>query len=176
MKVLLKTVATGITAFSLMGGVAAAQVPNGCNISNTGADSTNVCEMTTENELSVTCRNEVDFVFVNNQNSGSGSVTLTGNTNSGFAYSGDASNQNNIDVVTDVSCAPAEQVAVTTPTGGQGAVPQVKAAEQSAPKAASLPVTGANPLAMTAIAAATAGAIAGLAHFGAKAYRFLALK
>lgn len=182
MKVLLQSVITSVAAFSLIGGMAAAQVaqvPNGCDISNTGANSNNTCEMTNENTLTFSCKNDLDVVLNNSQNTGTGSVDLTGNTNSGFAYSGDASNQNKVDVVTDVTCAPVQQAAVTTPTSPPvtpQVTPQVKAAEQSAPKAASLPVTGTNPLAMTAIAAAAAGMIAGLAHFGAKAYRFLALK
>jgi hypothetical protein len=180
-----------LASSSLMFGVAAAQSTD-CSIVNTGPNSNNSCTVTNNNDIKVTCKNEADVVFVNNQSANSGSVTLENNTNGGFAYSGNAVNTNTTTGKLDVSCGPKvassptpAPTPVPTPSpqpaaaGGQGAAasqPQPQSQSvAAAPKA--LPNTGsASPVAPAAMAITGLGIIAAIARFGVAAYRHFSLK
>src|SRR5581483_1947724 len=118
MKKVTQSISAVVVSLSLLGGVASA-ASTSCSIIDTGANSDNICVNKSSDELSVTCKNNVDVVFVNGQNSGSGSVTVVGNTTSGFSVSGNAVNTNSTTAKLDVGCAPASQTS-TPPAGGQG--------------------------------------------------------
>jgi hypothetical protein len=186
MRKLFLALASVLASASLMFGVAAAATTD-CSIVDTGPNSSNTCTVTESNDLKVTCKNEADVVFVNNQSASSGNVTLQNNTNGGFAYSGNAVNTNQTTGKLDVSCGP--KVAVTptpapaptptpTPTppaaGGQGQGQVQAQPTQAAPKA--LPNTGNSTLATAAVVSSVAlglGAVA--ARFGVSAYRYFTL-
>jgi len=169
MKRLLPAAASTAIAFGAMAGVAAAQSQAGCTLIDTGPNSNNSCEIVNENELKISCKNDIDVVFVNNQSSESGSVTLEENTNGGYAYSGNAVNTNDATGNLDVSCAPAK--VVTPPPSEDQGEKKVAQVAQPVVKAAVLPPTGANPVAAIGIVALVLGAIAGVAQFGSKAYK-----
>jgi hypothetical protein len=179
-----------LASTSLMFGVAAAQ-STGCDVVNTGPNSKNTCTVSDNNSLKVTCKNDADVVFVNNQSANSGNVTIQKNTNGGYAYSGNAVNSNSTTGQLDVSCgtkpasapapapaptpaptpapapAPAAQPAVAT-AGGQG---------QAAPKAQALPETGNNAAVSTIVAAASIIGLAAIAsRLGFSAYRHFSMK
>jgi hypothetical protein len=185
------SLASVLASTALMFGVASAQ-STGCDIVNTGPNSTNTCSVSDNNSLKVTCKNNTDVVFVNNQTANSGDVTLQKNTNGGYAYSGNAVNTNSTTGKLDVSCgakvasapAPAPTPTPTptpspsptasasasqsTPAGGQG---------QAAAKAQALPNTGSNTAVSTTVAAATIlGIIAIAARLGFSAYRHFSLR
>jgi hypothetical protein len=176
-----------LASTTLMFGVASAQ-STGCDIVNTGPNSTNTCSVSDNNSLKVTCKNNTDVVFVNNQTANSGDVTLQKNTNGGYAYSGNAVNTNSTTGKLDVSCgakvtsapAPAPTPTPTpaptasasasqsTPAGGQG---------QAAAKAQALPETGSNTAVSTTVAAASILGIAAIAaRLGFSAYRHFSLR
>lgn len=169
MKRLLRPLAAGVIIAGTMSGAALADT-SGCDISYTGANSNNVCVNVNKNETTVTCDNNLDVYLNNSQNSGSGSVTLTQNTSGGYSYSGSASNTNVTNLKTDVSCGPVTTASTTptTPSGGQGG-----ATESATTQTSSLPNTGSNPLAVSALAAAALGVVAIASRLGAKAFAAL---
>jgi hypothetical protein len=183
MKKMFLAITSVLASASLMMGVAAATSAD-CSIVNTGPDSNNKCSVVEENSLKITCNNNTDVVFVNNQSANSGSVTLESNTNGGYAYSGSAVNTNETTGKLNVSCAPKVASAPTPvpaptpapPAGGQGGgAGQAQPAAQPAP--AVLPNTGSNTLATTAIVSTVVlGIGAAAARFGVSAYRFFAVK
>jgi hypothetical protein len=176
-----------LASASLMFGVASAASSN-CSVVETGPNSNNTCNVTDSNNLKVTCKNNADVVFVNNQSTNSGNATIENNTNGGYAYSGSAVNTNSTTGKLDVSCgaktassaSPSPTpVAATTPTstppaaqGGQG-----QAQQQPAAKAQALPETGSNGVVATvAIAASVLGAAAIASRLGFSAYRHFVLR
>jgi hypothetical protein len=178
MKKVILSLAATLASASMMLGVAGAAT-TGCDLVNTGSSSNNTCTVTQSNDLKVTCTNDAEVVFVNNQSANSGSVTLTNNTNGGYAYSGNAVNTNNTTGKLDVSCGakvassptPSPTPAPTTPSpqpSGQGAG-QVQAA--ALPNTGSNQMVGAIITAGTALVILTAGVKAGFL-----AYRHFALK
>lgn len=169
MKKIVQILAPFLLTFSLAGGVAAA---SSCSISNTGPNSDNICVNENTNSLTVTCKNDVDVVFVNGQDAGSGPAILTGNTEAGFSFSGNAVNTNSSTLGLDVGCGP-KTSSVTPPAGGQGGGPVAVAPVVSTP-AKTLPKTGSDSkVAVAAIATGAFALIAGAARFGALTYRKL---
>jgi hypothetical protein len=176
-KIVLAIIST-LTSAGLMLGVAAAQTSD-CNIVNTGPNSNNTCTIKDENDLNIKCNNNVDVVFVNGQSAGSGEVTLTNNTNGGYAYSGNAVNTNSTTGKLDVSCGAKEAAApAPAPTPAPAAVPVAAAAQPTpAPQAQALPSTGNNSLvasSMVVSAVVLVGAFA--ARLALSVYRKAALK
>jgi hypothetical protein len=186
-----------LASTTLMFGVASAQSTS-CDIVNTGPNSTNICSVSDNNNLKVTCKNNTDVVFVNNQSANSGDVTLQKNTNGGYAYSGNAVNTNSTTGKLDVSCgakvasAPAPAPTPTpapspsTSTSTSTSKPASPAASQSteeggqgqaASSAQALPETGSNTAVSTTIAAASIlGVVAVAARLGFSAYRHFSLR
>ena len=169
---LLRPLAAGAVAATLITGVASAQSANSgtCgSLSYTGPGSTNTISCDNNSQLNISCSNSADVVYINGQASKSGNATLNGNTSGGNANSGNASNSNSNTTNVDLSCAPAQTTsATTTPStpssGGKGAV------AGASTQAASLPNTGSNPLALAAIAAGVLGTLAVVTRLGVKAY------
>lgn len=130
MKKLFVAAVTVVTCMSVALGTVAAQSTANCSIVNTGAGSNNTCNISNTTNLSITCTNSTDVVFVNGQSASSGSVTLEGNGSGGYTYSGDAVNVNSATAQLDVSCAAAQTTStppVTTTPVGTPATPQVQA-------------------------------------------------
>jgi hypothetical protein len=176
------SLATVLASSSLMVGAAAALDPV-CTLQDSGPDSYNECEVTSNNTTTIHCNNELDVVIINNQKSASGDATIDNNTNGGSATSGDVENSNDTAADVDVSCGPkveteeAEETpapvvaAVVTPpapTGGQGQ------AQAQAPKVQALPETGNNSaITLATIATVTVGLASAAARFGFSAYKSL---
>jgi len=152
-----------------------------CTITNTGPSSNNTCTVSATTRVTVTCVNGVTVTNLNNQNTLSGTATVSGNTVSGDALSGTAANLNAAATTLAQNCAtaaattPTPVAATTTPpaaTGGQGAVQGA-----STTKVAALPNTGPSTLVTgIAVSAATVGALAGLVHVVLRSYRRRAFK
>jgi hypothetical protein len=179
-----------LASSTLMFGVAAAD--SSCSIDNTGPDSTNTCTVSGNNSVTIKCKNDVDVVFINNQQASSGDSLVLNSTEGGYATSGNAQNFNSTDGKLDVSCAkaaaapspapapaPAPEAAPVAapvapaqqaPAGGQGQ-------GQQAPKAQALPNTGSNSALTTAtIATVAVGMLAAVSRAGFSAYKFFNIK
>ena len=160
------------------------------SISNTGPHSTNVVKCHVDNDVKVTCKNDVVVKNDSDQKAETGDAFVLTNTTGGDAGSGSASNNNQFDVELGVTgCAQAAAVAETPAAGGQGggvanapaAVAPVAAAPAgghgAAAPVASLPATGSDSKVSTAlISTSVLGGIAAAAQFGVQAYRRRALQ
>ncbi len=151
MRKLVQILAATVASFAMMGAVAGAQA-NACSIVNTGQGSNNSCTVNATNDLVVTCTNTANVVYVNGQSSNSGSVTLNNNTNGGYAYSGNAVNQNSSNTALDVGCA-AKPAAATTTTPATGGMGGGSTTTPAANTPASLPNTGTSSVAKVVTAA-----------------------
>jgi hypothetical protein len=167
MNKLLKMAASGLIAFSMAGGMAAAA---DCSIVNgNGSGSTNSCENNENQSFTYKCENEAYVVNVNGQLSGSGSVNVSDNTTGGYVVSGDANNYNNTVNELDLSCVPTE----TTSTPTTPEKPEVKSEQTTKPavESAALPETGTSPAAVTVVAAIALGGAAVATQLGVKAFK-----
>lgn len=192
MKKFLKLVSAAVVTVSvgIVPAVSALATASTCTISTTGPSSNNICTVSGNTTVTVTCVNGVNVTNLNNQTALTGPATVTNNTVSGNATSGDASNLNAAATTLAQNCAaapvttPATTATTTTPTTstsaaapsaggrGAGAVQGV-----STVKVAALPNTGPNTLVTgLAVSAVAAGVLAGLAHFALRTYRRLAFK
>lgn len=156
MKKILGLLAATAVLFGLLSGIAMAQTGEGCSIINTGPGSNNTCSSQNNQNLVVTCTNNADVVFVNGQSTSSGSATLTFNGNGGYAYSGNAVNQNSTNTGLDVSCQLAQAQTSTTPT--TPSTPPTVQAPTNPTTVKALPNTGSND-ALPMIVLATGGII-----------------
>lgn len=176
MKRLLKVLAAAIIFVGALGATAAAE--QSCSLNTTGPDSTNTCKNTTKNTSTINCTNNVGVANINVQGSSSGDSTASNNTTSGNVTSGGASNSNSTSTSVDASCgraAPLSEPKAPVGGAGGGAPTAVTASKSEAAKVASLPKTGANPLAISAVFAAVAGGAALASRFAATALRRVAL-
>jgi hypothetical protein len=179
-----------LASSTLMFGVAAA-TDSSCSIDNTGPDSTNTCTVSEDNSVTIKCKNDVDVVFINNQQASSGDSLVLNNTNGGYATSGNAQNFNTVDGKLDVSCAKAATTTSPAPTPAPASTPvaaPVAAAQpapaggqgqgqEQTPKAQALPNTGSNSVLTTAtIATVAVGMLAALGRAGFSAYKFFNIK
>jgi hypothetical protein len=178
-----------LASSTLMFGVAAA-ADTSCSIDNTGPDSTNTCTVSDENSVTIKCKNDVDVVFINNQQASSGDSLVLHNTNGGFATSGNAQNFNSTDGKLDVSCAKAvtespapapapapESAPVAAPVASAQPAPAGGQGQAQAPKVQALPDTGNNSALTTATIATVAVSLAATAaRFGFSAYKSFGIK
>lgn len=153
-----------------------------CSISNTGAGSTNTCTYTSSNVVTITCTNGVQIVNNNPQTAVSGTVAVNGNTISGTATSGNATNISALAVDLELNCAaapavvtPPPAVVSTPPAGGVGGGGAVQSVATT--KVAALPNTGpADVIAPVAISALGLGVLVAGSRLAVGAYRRFALK
>ncbi len=159
----------------------AAADTNGCNIYDTGSDSYNSCTTNVDNDVTISCQNDVYVVNDNSQSSTTGPATVTDNSTSGDAVSGDSTNNNGSVEEIGSSCAPIQTAATTTPVATTETPAAVATttptAAKAAPVVASLPDTGSNSAVKTAsVAGLSLVALLAIAQVGVNVYRRLALK
>lgn len=113
----------GLVPFVGVSNVSAQQFT--CDIGYTGPDSSNVCTSTTTYKCTVTNKNEVEIKNDNDQVVGSGSVSVSDNTQGGSAGSGEVANVNGgtFSVVITNPAPSTEQPGVCTATSKVPATP-----------------------------------------------------
>lgn len=170
MNKLLQGFAATAIAFGALGATAAAQQSGSLN--TTGPGSTNTVTNSTTNTTTLTCDNTAGVANINLQGSNSGNANANNNTTSGNVASGNASNSNSTATTVDQSCGPVAAKpaggaggGATTQAGGAGVV------AATSTKAAALPNTGANPLAVTSVLAGVLGAGAAASRFGVSTFK-----
>jgi hypothetical protein len=186
MKKIVRFAAAVVTGIGLSAGVVSAQSST-CTITNTGPDSVNSCTVNDSNVVTITCINGVTATNINVQSAVSGSATVSGNTISGTATSGDAANVNNVATELAQYCAQAPNTPTPSqpPAGGNQGGSQQGAGGQgggvvagaSTTRVAALPRTGVNSTVNNlGLATAAAGMLGLAAQAGVMAYRRRAFK
>ncbi len=121
-----------------------------CNIFNTGSDSRNECETNIQNEVTISCVNDIYVVNGNSESAATGPAIVTGNSASGDATSGSSANNNGAFISIGSTCHPITVASTTTvvPTPKSNPTPMTStpAAIASKPVVKSLPHTGSNAL------------------------------
>jgi hypothetical protein len=185
-KKLLQILSASVVGASMMVGVAGATSDaTTCSISNTGAESTNVCKSTDNTVIVANCDNSFFVDSGNRQIVTTGTANSSVNNSAGNVTTGSAVNTNGTTVTLGASCNTATQAPVvvaitpTTPAAGQGAGASTPAASPApvAAKVASLPETGSNTVLNDTLAGvAVLGGTMAVSQLGIVAYRRFALK
>ncbi|HSX47402.1 MAG TPA: hypothetical protein VLF63_01365 [Patescibacteria group bacterium] len=157
--------------------VAADSNTSSCDIFETGSNSFNSCETNVENNVTISCKNNIYVVNNNDQSSASGEAVVTDNSSSGNANSGSASNNNGTFENIGASCAPINKETTTTTTAPQQVAAAPTQTPTTTPVVKSLPETGSNSAINDAkVAGLGVSALAVISGLSLAVYRRLALR